>query len=52
MKSPEPDKAAMEVRADEARLKAILGEPLDETDEHILAYEHPMCCSCARESKA
>lgn len=45
LKSPVPDRNRMEQRADEARLRDILGEPLDETDRHILAYERPMCCS-------
>lgn len=40
-----PDKAKMEAAADAARLAEMLGEPLDETAQRILAYEYPMSCS-------
>ena len=44
MKSKPPDRAAMEERADAARLRELLGEPLDETDQRILAFDHGFGC--------
>ena len=39
LKSPEPDRTGMEERADAARLREILGEPLSETDHRILQVD-------------
>ncbi len=54
MKSRPPDEEQLERRADEARLRQLLGDPLSETDLRILQIEQNGfgCHSCAGPHRA